>query len=198
MAATPRALAAALGGAGSELGGYAETQRGGDTVSFGDAIALRTPEALRAEGVALRVVHRDLDRVLEHSAGAVVFTREAGEPRFVIVESLSSGVHGFPKGRMEEGETDLETALREVREETGLEPRILPSFRTVELYPLRERPNTVKQVIYYLAEYENQTPRPRPGEIRSVALMTCAEAMRTFEFENTRRVMTEAYSFLTK
>jgi 8-oxo-dGTP pyrophosphatase MutT (NUDIX family) len=162
------------------------------------SMTLRLAEALRAEGVALRVVHRDLDRFLEHSAGAVVFTREAGEPRFVIVESLSSGVHGFPTGRMEEGETDLETALREVREETGLEPRILPGFRTVELYPLREKPNTVKQVIYYLAEYENQTPRPRPGEIRSVELLTRAEAMRTFEFENTRRVLTEACEFLNR
>jgi ADP-ribose pyrophosphatase YjhB (NUDIX family) len=162
------------------------------------SMAIRLAEALGAEGRELRVVHRDLEKKFEHSAGAVVFTREAGEPRFVIVESLSSGVHGCPKGRMEEGETDLETALREVREETGLTPRILPGFRTVELYPLRERPNTVKQVIYYLAEYENQTPRPRPGEIRSVALLSYDEAMRTFEFENTRRVLTEAYAFLNQ
>ena len=162
------------------------------------SMTVRLSEALRAEGHAIRTVHRDLDRVLEHSAGAVVFTRVAGEPRFVIVESLSSGIHGFPKGRMEEGETDLETALREVREETGLEPTILPGFRTVELYTLQAKPNTVKQVIYYLAEYENQTPHPRPGEIRSVELMTCAEAMRTFEFENSRRVLREACSFLTK
>ena len=162
------------------------------------SMAIRLAEALRAEGRELRLVHRDIEKVLEHSAGAVVFTREAGEPRFVIVESLSSGVHGFPKGRMEEGETDLETALREVREETGLTPRILPGFRTVELYPLRERPNTVKQVIYYLAEYENQIPRPRPGEIRSVRLMTCDEAMGIFEFDNTRRVLNEANDFLTR
>ncbi len=162
------------------------------------SMTYRLAEALRAEGVELRVVHRDLNKVLEHSAGAVVFTREAGELRFVVVESLSSGVHGFPKGRMEEGETDLETALREVREETGLEPRILPGFRTVELYSLRERPNTVKQVTYYAAEYENQIPRPRPGEIRSVRLMSFDEAMRTFEFENTRTVLREAKAFLDR
>ena len=160
------------------------------------SMTLRLAQSLRAEGVELRVLHRDLDKVLEHSAGAVVFTREAGEPRFVVVESQSSGVHGFPKGRMEEGETDLEAALREVREETGLEPRILPGFRTVELYALREKPNTVKQVIYYLAEYEKQIPRPRPGEIRSVELLSCAEAMRSFEFENTRSVLREAMAFL--
>lgn len=162
------------------------------------SMTLRLAEALEAEGRTIRVVHRDLEKRLEHSAGAVVFTRSAGEPRFVVVESLRSGIHGFPKGRMEEGETDLETALREVREETGLTPRILPGFRTVELYSLREDPNAVKQVIYYLAEYEGQIPRPQPGEIRSVNLLTFNEAMRTFEFENTRRVLTEAYSFLSK
>lgn len=159
------------------------------------SMTLRLAQALRAEGVELRVVHRDLEKVLVHSAGAVVFTRTAGEPRFVIVEHLD-GHHGFPKGGMEEGETDLETALREVREETGLAPRILPGFRSVELYALREKSNTVKQVIYYAAEYENQIPRPRPGEIRSVRLLSFDEAMRTFEFENTRAVLREAKAFL--
>ncbi len=54
----------------------------------------------------------------------------------------------------------------------------------------------MKQVIYYAAEYENQTPCPRPGEIRSVQLMSFDEAIRTFEFENTRAVLREAKAFL--
>ncbi len=162
------------------------------------SMAIRLAEALKADGNEIRVLHRDLEKKLEHSAGAVVFTREAGELRFVVVESLRSGIHGFPKGRMEEGETDLETALREIREETGLEPRIVPGFRTVEVYSLQEDPNKVKQVIYYLAEYENQSPRPQAGEIRSVKLLSYDEAMGSFEFENTRRVLSEAHRFLEK
>ena len=161
------------------------------------SMTLRLAEALGAEGIALRVVHRDLEKVLEHSAGAVVFTREAGEPRFVIVQSML-GHHGFPKGHMEEGETEAETALREIREETGLEPRLIPGFRTVELYPLPEKPNTMKQVVYLLAEYEAQTPRPQPGEIRSVQLLSYAEALRTLEFDSTRRILEEAYNFLIR
>ena len=160
------------------------------------SMTLRLAEALRAGGVPVNVVHRDLNMVLEHSAGAVVFTREAGELRFVVVESARWGVHGFPKGHVEEGETNVEAALREIREEVGLTPRLLPGFEAVELYPLPQKPNTRKQVVYYLAEYENQTPRPQPGEIRAVSLLSCDEALAAFEHEDTRRVLREAYTFL--
>lgn len=161
------------------------------------SMAIRLAEALRAEGRALRVVHRDLKKRLEHSAGAVVFTRASGALRFVIVQSRA-GHHGFPKGHMEPGETEAETALREIREETGLEPRLLPGFRTAEIYPLPQKPNTVKQIVFFAAEYENQTPRPQFEELRSIKLLTFDEAMRTLEYPSSRRVLSEAYTFLTK
>ena len=161
------------------------------------SMAIRLAEALRAEGVELRLVHRDLRKKLEHSAGTVVFTREFGEPRFVIVQSRA-GHHGFPKGHMEPGETEAETALRETREETGLEPRLLPGFRAAEIYPLPGKPNTVKQVIFFAAEYENQTPRPQFEELRSVKLLTFDEALRTLAYPSSRRVLSEAYNVLNQ
>ena len=48
----------------------------------------------------------------EYSCGAIVFTREGGGARYVIVRSLK-GVSGFPKGHMEPGETEEQTAQRE-------------------------------------------------------------------------------------
>ena len=61
---------------------------------------------------------------VEKSCGAVVFTREGGEVRYVIIQSLE-GYYGFPKGHMEGSETEQETALREIREEVGLTPRLV-------------------------------------------------------------------------
>ena len=55
----------------------------------------------------------------EKSCGAVVFTRLNGEIKYVIIQSLA-GYYGFPKGHMEAGESEKQTALREVYEETGL------------------------------------------------------------------------------
>ena len=47
----------------------------------------------------------------EKSCGAVVFTRVGGELRYVLAQSLR-GHYGFPKGHVEPGETETETALR--------------------------------------------------------------------------------------
>lgn len=57
----------------------------------------------------------------EKSCGAIVFTRKAGQLLFVIVEE-QSGACSFPKGHMEGNETEMETARREIWEETGLQP----------------------------------------------------------------------------
>ena len=159
------------------------------------SMAIRLAEALEAEGRAVRLVHRDLKKKFVHSAGAVVFTRLAGEPRFVIVEHRD-GHHGFPKGRVEPGEAEAETALREIREETGLRVRLLPNFCTAETYALPDAPNVVKQVICLLAEYEDQTIVPQESELRSAELMPYEDALKALEHESTRRILREANEYL--
>ena len=62
------------------------------------------------------------------SCGAVVFTHKDGEIHYVIIRA-HNGEHGFPKGHMEPGETELETALREIAEEVGLKPAFVTGFR---------------------------------------------------------------------
>ena len=61
--------------------------------------------------------------VNEKSCGAIVFSYENGIRKYVITRG--TGIYkefcGFPKGHMEPGETETETALREVKEETGLD-----------------------------------------------------------------------------
>ncbi|MBO4886142.1 MAG: NUDIX domain-containing protein [Clostridia bacterium] len=131
----------------------------------------------------------------EYSCGAVVFTRAGGGVRYVIIRSLE-GVYGFPKGHMEPGETEEETALREIREEVGLNVRLIPGFRKVEEHPLPKKPGVIKRVIYFLAEYENQTIVPQPEELMSAGLMEYEEAMKAFQYENNRGILREAREFL--
>ncbi|MBR3018950.1 MAG: NUDIX domain-containing protein [Clostridia bacterium] len=129
----------------------------------------------------------------EKSCGAVVFSRKDGEIRFVIVQEMA-GAYSFPKGHMEGNETEEQTARREVFEEIGLRPAFLDGFRETDEYDLREKPGTRKRVTYFLAEYQDEPLTPRPGEIRDIQLLTYDQAMRLFEYEGTRRVLTAAYA----
>jgi len=131
----------------------------------------------------------------EYSCGAVVFTRAQDGIRYVIIQSLE-GSYGFPKGHMEAGETEEETALREIREEVGLTPQLIPGFRVETQHLLPRKPDTMKHVLYFLAEYEDQAIRPQPEELLGASLMTFDEALAAFQYENNRRVLGEAREFL--
>ena len=131
----------------------------------------------------------------EYSCGAVVFTRVNGQILFVIVQEMA-GAYSFPKGHMENDETEMETARREVDEEIGLKPEFLPGFREEDEYDLAEKPGTRKRVTYFLAEYRNQPLVPRPGEIRSIQLLPYDEALLCFKHEGTRAVLARALAFL--
>ena len=133
--------------------------------------------------------------VWEKSCGAVVFTREKGELRYLIIQMIG-GHHGFPKGHMEPGETELETAKREVVEEVGLRPRFLEGFRAEEAYLLPGKQNTGKRVVYFLAEFENQTIRIQKEELRGAQLLPFEAAVNRLEFDDARRILENANQFL--
>jgi len=133
----------------------------------------------------------------EKSCGAVVFTRREGQLLFAIVQE-KSGAYSFPKGHVEGNETEMETARREIFEETGLRPEFVEGFCQTNEYSMAEKPGTWKKVTYYLAEFGNELPIPREGEIRRVLVFLYEQAFNLFEYEDTRRVLTAAYKFLTR
>ena len=135
--------------------------------------------------------------VWEKSCGAVVFTREKGEPRYLIIQMLG-GHHGFPKGHMEPGETELDTAKREIREEVGLTPRFLEGFRAEEAYLLPGKQNTGKRVIYFLAEFEDQAVRIQKEELRGAQLLPFEAAVSRLEFDDSKRILENANRFLQR
>lgn len=133
----------------------------------------------------------------EQSCGAVVFTRHSGQLLYVIVQE-QPGTFSLPKGHMEGDETELETARREILEETGLQPAFLDGFRAQEEYHLSERPGTWKRVTYFLAEFGDEPLIAQEGEIRRVLLLPFGEALSLLFHEATRQILTSAHDFLTR
>ena len=72
------------------------------------------------------------DIVQEKSCGAVVFYDAPGG-RLYLIEEMRGGHFAMPKGHVEAGETEAETAEREIREETGLSVSVETSVQAEEL-----------------------------------------------------------------
>ena len=136
----------------------------------------------------------------EYSCGAVVFTRIDGVPHYLLVRAKDQpeGCHGFPKGHMESGETERETALREILEETGVRVELLEGFRAVTEYPLPTPPDTRKRVVFFLAEYADQQVHIQETELAGYVLAPFDDALALTEFADSKQILTEAHAFLTK
>ena len=127
----------------------------------------------------------------EKCAGAVVFSRLGEETCFAMVRE-SDGHWSFPKGHVEAGETEGETALREIREETGLDVRLVGGFREEESHPLaREgRPDIIKTVVYFLAEAQmDKLTACDPNEISRTAWLTLEEAAESLSSARRREIL---------
>jgi 8-oxo-dGTP pyrophosphatase MutT (NUDIX family) len=130
----------------------------------------------------------------EKSCGALVFRRLGGRLDFLILKHRLGGHWSFPKGHVENGETESETALREVREETGLNISLMPDFRRQVSYS--PRLGVSKDVVYFLGYAEDSRTSLQEeeiSEIRWVSASTCHEYL---TYENDRRLLSGAKDFL--
>lgn len=131
----------------------------------------------------------------EKSCGAVVFTRFGDQIKYVMVRSLK-GFWGFPKGHTEGAESEQETALREVREETGLVVQLLPGFRMSDEYPLHNHHDILKTVVYFIGEFQDQSLCAQESELSAIALMSFDEAMSVLAIERGKKILAGANEYI--
>ena len=85
----------------------------------------------------------------EKSCGAVVFRNKNDNIQVLLIRHLNGGHWAFPKGHVEKGETEEQTALREILEETGLAVELDNRYRQVVSYSPKK--DVVKNVVYFVA-----------------------------------------------
>jgi 8-oxo-dGTP pyrophosphatase MutT (NUDIX family) len=111
----------------------------------------------------------------EFSAGGVVVKTIRGRPHVAAIrpQGKQEGVWALPKGNIDAGESPAETAVREVREETGIEGRLVDKLGDVRyVYTRRGGLRVFKVVSFFLLE----AGRGRIGEIDESMRVEVAEA----------------------
>ena len=109
----------------------------------------------------------------EKSCGAVVFN----EDKILVIQQVA-GHWGFPKGHVEEGETEVETAIREIKEETNLDVEINEKFRYVERYSPKE--DVEKDVVFFVAKKIGGELISQVEEVQKMLWVSYDEAMEIY------------------
>ena len=116
--------------------------------------------------------------LMEKSCGTITI-----KDNKVLMVLQNLGHTSFPKGHMEAGESEGETAIRETLEETGIKVRIIDnSPRYTISYPVRE---TVKEVVFFIAEVEDDSKaKPQESEINKIMWVDIEKVRETLTHEN--------------
>ena len=130
----------------------------------------------------------------EYCSGAVLYTEVNNIINYVLVVEID-GHCGFPKGHIELGETEIQAALREIKEETGITANILDGFLVKIEYAMKN--GNIKQTTYFCAKYENQTIKYDEHELLGVKLLPFDEALLSLTYQNVKDVLIKANQYIT-
>ena len=132
---------------------------------------------------------------LEKSCGAVVYKKSENGLLFLI-EHMIQGHTSIPKGHVENNETEEETALREIKEETNLEVKLDTDFRhTISYSPA---PNIMKDVIFFVAEATSEKLINQECEVTSLEWMDYQTAYEALTFDSDKETLRLAKEYLDK
>ena len=121
--------------------------------------------------------------VNEKSCGAVVFN----DKNEVLLVKHNKGHISFPKGHVEDNETEEETAYREVLEETGIKIKIDNKIREVSRYS--PKLNVIKNVVFFKAKALNNEIKPQLEEVSEVMFVDIDNALSLITYEEDKIIL---------
>ncbi|MHA1695730.1 MAG: bis(5'-nucleosyl)-tetraphosphatase [Candidatus Helarchaeota archaeon] len=130
------------------------------------------------------------------SAGMIIFRRDINDKKLIwyLLLQDSHNHWGFPKGIIEKGETIIETASREVKEEAGLDDiKVINHFlETIEYYYYSNKGKIHKTVTFFLGETKSEEIKISYEHI-GFKWVNYIEALNLLSFENARLILKKAH-----
>ncbi len=112
----------------------------------------------------------------------------------VLLVKQTAGHWGFPKGHVEANETEIETAIRETKEETNLSVEIVSNARYTMEYVIDE--DIHKEVVYFIAKETTNNVIAQESEISDIKWFSFKEALETISFDNAKALLKKVLSDL--
>ena len=119
----------------------------------------------------------------EKSCGCIVMN----DKNEILLVHHNAGHWDLPKGHVEERETEEETAIREVKEETNIDVSINSNYRYTTNYSPKE--GVMKEVVYFLAKNINNNQKPQLEEVSEVKWFEIDKAIEKITFHNSKEIL---------
>ena len=131
----------------------------------------------------------------EKSCGAVVYKEEQDQIVFLI-EHMAAGHTSIPKGHVEDGETEEQTAIREIKEETNLDVSLDTRFRhTISYDPY---PGIHKDVVFFLAEAVSDSLINQECEVSALEWLPYEKAYAAMTYDTDKETLTLAREYIDR
>lgn len=119
----------------------------------------------------------------EKSCGCIVLNNA----NQVLLIHHNAGHWDFPKGHVEEGETEIQTAIREVKEETGIDVQVNEKYRYTTKYSPKE--DVIKEVVFFLATNINDNKKAQLEEVSEVKWFKFEDALKTITYDTSVNIL---------
>ena len=132
----------------------------------------------------------------EKSCGAICWRPGQTGREYLLLRHANGGHWAFAKGHVEGEETEEQTALREIAEETGLAARLDTGFRRTPAYS--PAPDVWKEVVYFVADITAGHQQRQLEEVEEIAWLPLDQALSALTYEADRQLLAAADSYLTQ
>ena len=133
-------------------------------------------------------------KVIEISSGGVIFKRKDNSFEVALVSKKKGKIWCLPKGHIEEGESLKETAIREVKEETGLRGDIIYWYSNKD--KKGELIKIFKRVYFFLLKYVEGETKDHDHEVENVQWFDIKKARKILTYKTEQDVMKKAEKIL--
>lgn len=129
----------------------------------------------------------------EHSAGIVLYRSDDNSSNLILLLHYGNGHWDFPKGNIEVNETQIQAAVRELEEETGINRfRLVPGFKETLAYNYKKKSAQVAKTVTFYLGITTISKVVLSSEHIGYVWLTYQESVKILTYHNAKNLLTQA------
>ena len=122
-------------------------------------------------------------------AGGAVFKKRKNKTFWLLTQPKGTDRWQLPKGQIEKGENSQKTALREVKEETGVEGEIIDKIDKISWWFVQEGEKIYKTAVFYLIEAKKENSHFDKNEVAQIGWFSYDKAYQKLTFKPEKEIL---------